>query len=97
MDDEVSIKVIIADRAYPLKVSINEEERIRNAAKLINERIRQYKQEFDVQEKQTLLAMCSLQLASELLECKDQSSKLTDQLNQEIFSINETLNDYLGS
>ena len=34
---EISIKINIADRVYPLKVNMEEEEIIRRAAKLIND------------------------------------------------------------
>lgn len=35
---EISIKINIADRVYPLRVTTEEEEVIRHAAKLINEK-----------------------------------------------------------
>ncbi len=36
---EISIKINIADRVYPLRVESAEEEVIRHAAKLINEKV----------------------------------------------------------
>ena len=38
---EISIKINIADRVYPLRVTTEEEEVIRYAAKLINEKIKE--------------------------------------------------------
>ena len=38
--DELSIKIKIADREYPMKVKRNDEERIRAAGKLINEKFK---------------------------------------------------------
>jgi len=42
MEDKLSIRINIAEQYYPLKVNRNEEERIRKAAKLINDKLLQY-------------------------------------------------------
>lgn len=65
MKEEISIKVNIADSIYPLRVSIEEESNIREAARNINEKVRKYKQEFEIKEKQVLLAMVALEFATE--------------------------------
>ena len=44
MDDKFSIRVNVADRYYPLKVERDNEEKIRKAARMINEKVLQYKQ-----------------------------------------------------
>jgi len=46
MEDKLSIKVNLVDRYYPLKIDRRDEEKIRKAAKLINERVLQYKQRY---------------------------------------------------
>ena len=38
--DELSVKIKIADREYPMKVKRLEEERVRAAGKIINEKIK---------------------------------------------------------
>jgi cell division protein ZapA len=55
--DELSIKLKIADREYPMKVKRADEERVRTASKLINEKLRSYKEQFGIDDKQDLLAM----------------------------------------
>ena len=55
--DELSIKLKIADREYPMKVKRADEERVRMASKLINEKLRSYKEQFGIDDKQDLLAM----------------------------------------
>ena len=42
MKDKLSIKVNVADRYYPLKIVREDEEKIRKAAKLINEKVSFY-------------------------------------------------------
>ena len=64
---ELSIKVSIANRVYPLKINDTEEENIRKAAKLINEKVKEYEDNFAVRDKQDLLAMSALHYASESL------------------------------
>ncbi|MFM8743067.1 MAG: cell division protein ZapA [Cytophagales bacterium] len=55
--DELSVKIKIADREYPMKVKRQEEEKVRAAGKLINEKIKRYREQFGIDDKQDLLAM----------------------------------------
>jgi cell division protein ZapA len=55
--EELSIKIKIGDREYPMKVKRADEERIRIARKLINEKLRSYREQFGIEDKQDLLAM----------------------------------------
>ena len=43
---EISIKINIADRVYPLKINMEEEEVVRRAAKLINDRIKELQDKY---------------------------------------------------
>jgi len=67
---EISIKINIADRVYPLKVNMEEEEIIRRAAKLINDRIKEYQENYAVRDKQDLLAMSVLHYATSSLKAE---------------------------
>lgn len=62
--DELSIKVNIAGRIYPLTIKAEEEECIRKAAKEINEKIKEYQKMYAVRDKQDLLAMCALEYST---------------------------------
>lgn len=85
---ELSIRLKIGDREYPMKVSAEDEEKIRRAGKIINERIRAYRNRFGINDKQDLLAMVAFdcvveQMNNELPETDTDptvSSKI-DQLN----------------
>ena len=55
--EDLSIKIKIADREYPMKVKLTDEERVRMAGKLINEKIKSYREHFGIDDKQDLLAM----------------------------------------
>jgi cell division protein ZapA (FtsZ GTPase activity inhibitor) len=68
MDDKLSIRVNIADRYYPLKVERENEEKIRKAARMINEKVLQYKQRYTDKDVQDFLAMAALQYVIKLTE-----------------------------
>lgn len=71
MSDYLKIKVSIADRVYPLTIKREEEEKIRLAARTIDGILKKYEEGYAVRDKQDLLAMCALQLASRLEKNKD--------------------------
>lgn len=62
---ELSIKVHVANRVYPLSVQREEEEAVRKAAAMINEKIKEMESSYAVKDKQDLLAMVALQLATD--------------------------------
>ncbi|MEQ8908636.1 MAG: cell division protein ZapA [Vicingaceae bacterium] len=71
---DLSIKVSIANRVYPLTVQAEEEENIRKAVKEINEMIKEYEQNYAVKDKQDLLAMCALQFGTQKLDLEQNAS-----------------------
>jgi cell division protein ZapA (FtsZ GTPase activity inhibitor) len=66
--EKYSIKVNIINRIYPVLVSdSHEEERIRKAVQLIEEKVNSYKERFSVKDEIDLLAMCGLEFATEAI------------------------------
>lgn len=70
MDGKFHIKLQIVGRYYPLVIEREEEERFRKAAKLINEKVAQYKQRYRDKDVQDFLAMTSLQFVLKELDLK---------------------------
>jgi len=95
MDEEFSINVTIADRRYPMRINRSEEEKIRKAAKIINERILQYQQRYSGKDNQDCLAMSALQFVIQIMDVMDQSN--TDQAMKQIEEINKQLIGYLDN
>ena len=62
---ELSIKVNIANRVYPLSVKLEEEEEVRKAAAYINQRLKELEGSFGVKDKLDLLAMLAIELTTE--------------------------------
>lgn len=68
MDEKLSIRINIADRYYPLKIDRNDEEKIRKAARTINEKVLQYKQKYTDKDTQDFLAMAALQFVIKVID-----------------------------
>ena len=93
---EISIKISISDRIYPLKVATEEEEIVRRAAKVINERIKDYQENYAVRDKQDLLSMALLHYATAALR---NESKVQDQdtaVTEKIEELDILLNDFFS-
>lgn len=72
MEEKLSIKVNVGDRYYPLRIDRKDEEKIRKAARLINEKVLQYKQRYTDKDTQDFVAMAALQFVIKLMEIEDQ-------------------------
>jgi cell division protein ZapA len=91
MDDKLSIRVNVADRYYPLKIEKDDEEKIRKAAKLINDKVLMYKQRYVDKDTQDFLAMAALQFVIQLIDEEEKSGdddlpKILEELNQKLES-----------
>jgi cell division protein ZapA (FtsZ GTPase activity inhibitor) len=84
MDETLAINVTIADRRYPMRIKRSEEEKIRKAVKILNERILQYQQRFMVKDQQDLLAMTALGFVTSNLDLTDKtdSNPIIDQIKE---------------
>lgn len=87
MVDILSIKIKIGDREYPMKVKPEEEQRVRNAGKIINEKLRSYRDQFGIDDKEDLLAMVAfdsliakMKVESEVTSIDSTTSDQLDQL-----------------
>ncbi len=61
---KLSLKVVVAGRTYPLSVNENEQDKVLKAAEEINKAIKLLQDNYAVKDKQDLLAMTALQLAT---------------------------------
>ncbi|NBC83590.1 MAG: cell division protein ZapA [Bacteroidetes bacterium] len=93
MEDKLSIKVNVADRYYPLKIERKDEERIRKAAKLINEKVLQYKQRYSDKDTQDFLAMAALQFVIKAIE--NESEKDIAPIVDELKGLSDELGVFL--
>lgn len=94
---ELSIKVVIAGRMYPLTIKRENEETVRKAVKLIEERLKDYSDNYSVKDKQDLLAMCSLHFVNQYLELEGKQTEDDVESVVKLHEINELLDSCLKS
>ena len=92
MSETLKIKVTIANRVYPLTVKTEEEEQIRAAVKTINDAVARFESRYAVQDKQDVLSMCALQLASKTEIALKQSQALQSQAREALADVEAVLN-----
>ena len=93
MKEQISIRVNIADRIYPLKVYAEEEETIRKAADLINKKVNLYSEQYSIKDRQAALSMCALEIMSESLNIESQKDNEYDLLKKNLLEIETVLGD----
>jgi len=93
MEDKLSIRVNIADRYYPLKIERKDEEKIRKAAKMINEKVLQYKQRYTDKDTQDFLAMAALQYVIKVIE--NESGYNASPIVEDLKDLDNELSEFL--
>ena len=86
--EDLSIKIKIADREYPMKVKLVDEERVRIAGKLINEKIKSYREQFGIDDKQDLLAMVAFDCLIDKMTAEDTYQAIDQTVFEKISQIN---------
>jgi cell division protein ZapA (FtsZ GTPase activity inhibitor) len=96
MEEEVSVRVEIAGRVYPLRVKAEEESDIRKAALLINSRLKELQTTYSVTDKQDLIAMCTLQFVTQLLGTQQGLISSNQSVKTKLELIDATIKEYLN-
>ena len=92
-NETVNINVLIAERLYPLKVSRTDEEKVKSAVLLVNEKIKEYQTLYDGKDKQDYMAMCLLNFAVEHLNLRHTTQQNDRLLEEKISQLEEILQD----
>ena len=90
---ELSIKIRIGNREYPMRVKAEDEERIRKAGKLLNEKIKTYQNQFGIDDTQDLVAMVAFDCLVEKLKREEASDASDDYALSEISKLNQLISD----
>lgn len=91
MSELLKIKISLADRVYPLTIRRDEEENIRKAAKSIEAILQKYEDGYAVRDKQDLLAMCALQLASRIEKIQSNNLVNGDEVTAHLDRLSEKI------
>ena len=85
----LSIKIKIANRVYPLTVDAKDEEGIRKAAEKINHSIQEFERLYAVKDKQDLLAMVALKMASNNHELESNGVITNAKVEEDLMAIEQ--------
>lgn len=88
---ELSIKIKIGNREYPMKVAASEEATIREAGKKINERLKAFQDQFGIDDKQDLLAMVAIDSFVEKLRATELRQTTDDVAMDQISKLNRLI------
>ncbi|MCU0435791.1 MAG: cell division protein ZapA [Bacteroidia bacterium] len=92
---ELSLKITIAGRTYPLTVDSREENAVAEAVKLINARVQELEATYLVKDKQDLLAMAALQFATQYLDARSKTIDDPEGLIRQLESVETMLDNHL--
>lgn len=92
--DELSIKVKIAGRTYPLTIPRNDEEKVRRAARLIDDQYHFFREQYAVKDRADLLAMVALQIATANLNAESKADE--SQGSDDLIALRDTLRSALA-
>ena len=95
MSETISITVTIGDRMYPLKVRVGEEESVREAEHLINQKFNEFQLRFSGQEKLDYLAMSALMNVVELMRNYQESASVTENLKMKLSEASQLISENL--
>lgn len=93
--EEITINIVIADKSYKLTVARADEEKVRRAAALINERVKSYSAHYAFKDMQDLLAMTALQFATSTVKYESELSYRDQNMGQKLNDLNTLLSEQL--
>ncbi|MCK9561202.1 MAG: cell division protein ZapA [Bacteroidales bacterium] len=93
MNEKLAIKLKVLERTYPLRIEWNEEEKLREAAKRINDLVLRFKEHYADKDNQDLLTMACLQFASKVLDLETKQEQ--NNVEKHIDALCEDLDEFL--
>ncbi|MBC8299572.1 MAG: cell division protein ZapA [Flavobacteriaceae bacterium] len=87
------IKLTIANRIYPLNVPSEQEEGLRTASKKISIMIKHFEENYAVKDKQDVLAMCALQLATQSEQENLSEAKVNEEVSKRLDDLNKSVQE----
>ncbi|MCX6186692.1 MAG: cell division protein ZapA, partial [Bacteroidetes bacterium] len=83
----------IAGRIYPLEISTDDEEVVRAAGKLVNDKLQSYAEQFSLRDYQDGLAMFAIEIATQYEKLIVQMQHTDKQIDTQLAQLNELLKD----
>jgi len=90
-EKKVNINVSIAGRPYSLTINQSDEEEVREAAKRVNQAIKDYSNAFEYKDHQDLFAMMSLQFAANSIHLEYEKTFRDEEMLKKLSEIDDLL------
>ncbi len=94
---ETNIKVEVAGSIFPLRVNAEDEENIKEAVELINNKIAEFEKTYAIRDKKEVLSMVLLQLVSQLYKQANTAERELSHLKQLFAEVEVMLKDHTRS
>jgi cell division protein ZapA len=91
MNAPLDINVRIGDRDYQMQVAADEEGKVRNAAKMLNEQLEFYKKKLGIADKVDLLSMVAFDSMVQFMNGKDALKNQEQQIKTRIESLDNLI------
>ena len=92
--ESLKIKVIVANRTFPLTIKREDEEQVRKAVKVIEERLKVYEKSFAARDTQDLLSMCLLEMSVKVLT-DEQKVKVDSSVEDQLLMLESLIDEQL--
>ena len=92
--ESLKIKVTLANRTYPLTIKREDEEQLRKAVKVVEERLKVYEKSFAARDTQDLLSMCLLEMSVKVLT-DDQKVKVDSSVEKQLQMLESLIDEQL--
>ena len=92
----LSIKIRIGDRDYPMKVDESEEETLRVAGKLLNEKLKSFKEQYHIEDRQDLLAMVAFDSLVQNIKNQGVTTNMESQIVDKLSYLNSLISKTTG-
>lgn len=92
---EINIKVEVAGSVFPLKVNAEDEQNIKEAVELINNKIAEFEKNYAIKDKKDVLSMVMLQLVSQLHKQASTAERELSNLKQLFADVEVMLKEHL--
>jgi cell division protein ZapA (FtsZ GTPase activity inhibitor) len=89
--NEVSIEIQLANRKYPLRINETDANAVIRAAELVNSKLQEFEEKYQIRDIQDLYAMSALQLAVQYTDKQEPHPLVPEQVANQIAHLNGLL------
>ena len=91
-NERYEIKISFLGRVFPLIVNEEEEQRIKKAVKLIEDKLQELKEVYSITDEVSLAMMCSLEIATAHVMALENYEKYKEEMKETLKSLEDTSN-----